>query len=97
MAKRTKKPNTNKWQANADDAIKLAALRWFACTIEAEAIQIYATSPSKYPKIEAAMMACVKEIHGLLPTTGLSDDDCPPGYVRCGNECAPMCMSETLE
>jgi hypothetical protein len=81
-----------KWEPQPDDAIKLAALRWFACTIESDAIQIYATNPGKYEVIIGIMRACVQE---LRQQRDIADaEDCPPGYVLCGKECAPMCDGE---
>ena len=82
-----------KWEPHADDAIKLAALRWFACTIEAQAIQIYATDSGKYEAAVAVMRASVDELRDL--TDDIEDSgECPPGYVLCGRECAPMCDGE---
>lgn len=92
MADQKQYPTRQKWQAQPDDAIKLAALRWFACIIEAEAIQIYATDSTKYEAIEKVMRTCVKQIHDLKKKFSLADEsECPPGYVMCRNECAPMC------
>jgi hypothetical protein len=92
MAKRTRKTTHRKWKAHPNDAIKLAALRWLACRIEMEAIQIYATNSARYADIEAALVACVDTIHGLKQDIALGEDaECPPGYVLCRNECAPMC------
>ena len=88
-------PGQIKWQPNPDDAIKLAALRWFALTIESSAIQIYATDARQYAALEQVLHACVDGIRGLNKDFVLGgDDDCPPGFVQCGNECAPMCLNE---
>jgi hypothetical protein len=85
----------NKWQSSGDDAIKLAALRWFACMVEAESIQIYATDPTKFQAIEEALRECIKKIHDLRPKTTIGEEgECPPGYVMCRGECAPMCWDE---
>jgi hypothetical protein len=86
----------NKWQPQGDDAIKLAALRWFACTIEAQAIQIYATDSGKYQAMVEVLRGCVenlRDVSGDVEDSG----DCPPGYVLCGTECAPMCDHEEEE
>jgi hypothetical protein len=73
----------NKWQPQGDDAIKLAALRWFSCTIEAQAIQIYATDSRKYQEMVEALRGCVESLRSI---SGDVEDsgDCPPGYVLCG-------------
>ena len=81
-----------KWEPQPDDAIKLAALRWFACTIEAEAIQLYATNSGKYDVMVEALRACVQSLRDASGAEE-GDEDCPPGYVRCGRECAPMCYN----
>lgn len=94
LHKKRRPRGQNRWQPHADDAIKLAAIRWFACRIESQAIQIYATDATKYHAIEQAMYACVEAIHDLQKDVALSEGDCPPGYVLCGQECAPMCDNE---
>ena len=90
-----KKKGGPKWQSNPDDAIKLAAIRWFAATIEATSIQMYATNPSRYKEIEAILKACLGGLGKQLPSFGLADADCPPGFVLCrDNLCSPMCEWE---
>jgi len=84
-----------KWQANPDDAIKLAALRWFALNIEAAAIQMYATDSSRYAEVEIVLKTCLAGVAGLRKTLGEPDGDCPPGFVLCrDNVCSPMCDFE---
>ena len=88
--KKKKKPSA--WQGSDDDAIKLAAIRWFACAIEMEAIQIYATDRRKYTDIEEAMGDCIDAIHELRKKLTIGDEEeCPPGYTMCAGECAPRC------
>ena len=87
--------NTGRWQGSTDDAIKLAAIRWFACAIEMEAIQIYATDPAKYTEIEGKMGDCIDAIHKLKRDKTIGDEgECPPGYTMCGGECAPRCPGD---
>ena len=92
--KHHKKHGTGRWQGTPDDAIKLAAIRWYLCAIEIEAIQLYATDPSLYESIEEKMGDCIDELHGLKKTLTGDEGDCPPGYVMCGDECAPRCFTE---
>ena len=95
MAKKTPKSTANKWQSHPNDAIRLAAIRWFACRIEMEAIQVYATDSSLDPEIENILSECITKVHDLVKKRPIDDDgDCPPGYVLCGNECAPRCLFE---
>lgn len=86
--------STGRWQPGPDDAIKLAAIRWYLCAIEMEAIQLFATDPSQYEAIETKMSNCIDAIHGLKKTIIGEDGECPPGYVMCGDECAPRCFTE---
>lgn len=89
-----KKSNGHKWQAGPDDAIKLAALRWYAMMIESIAIQIYATDSSKALVVEGILRDCLTKMNGVRPKPITGDDgECPPGFVMCRNECAPMCMN----
>ncbi|HEX5071319.1 MAG TPA: hypothetical protein VFV78_13975 [Vicinamibacterales bacterium] len=90
--KPARKPTRPKWKADPSDAIKLAALRWFALMAEAQAIQLYATSPANYKAICDIMRDAIKKMEKIGHTPiGDTDPDCPEGYVRCGRECAPMC------
>jgi hypothetical protein len=94
MADQYPKATQNKWQPQENDAIKLAALRWFALRAETEAIQVYATDSSLYEQIGKIMGTCIKQIHDLRKNLAGDDGDCPPGYVMCGTECAPICLNE---
>ncbi len=40
------------------------------------------------------MKACVEMLHDLRMNLAFDEADCPPGYVLCGQECAPMCDNE---
>jgi hypothetical protein len=95
MAKHTG-PVKQEWVAAPNDAINLAALRWYACTIERICIEIYATNRTKFPRLEALLNKQVKELKRLGASAQLGDeDDCPPGYVMCEDRlCAPSCDFE---
>ena len=81
-----------KWQADPDDAIRLAALRWFALEIEKLAIEIYASDKTTYRAMETVLTNTVKQMGELSKKLMLEDDECPEGYVLCKNGlCAPMC------
>jgi hypothetical protein len=96
MANKGKKSNARKWQPEPDDAIRLAALRWYALTIEAQAIQLYATDSSKYGAVETILRDAVKLMDAVRPSPIGGGGDCPPGFVMCGGECAPMCLQPDL-
>lgn len=81
-----------KWQATPDDAIRLAAIRWFSATIEATAIQMYATNPARFEELEGVMRMCLGELGRLRNALADPNSDCPPGFVLCKDDvCAPMC------
>jgi hypothetical protein len=82
--------------ADPNDAINLAALRWYACTIERICIEIYATNRKKFTRLEKLLNRQVKELEALGAIAALADDDaCPPGYVMCEDRlCAPSCDFE---
>ena len=92
MAKRYKKSTEMKWQPRADDAINLAAIRWFALSIEAKAIEIYGTNPQVYSDILTALgkgLTAINTVSVKKPIAG--EGECPPGWVPCGADCAPAC------
>ena len=92
MAKKKKSIPRNKWQAHPNDAIRLAALRWFALQIERTSIEIYASDQNLYGQLEALMRQTIKSLSEVGGQIGLSDGDCPEGYVLCTDGlCAPMC------
>jgi hypothetical protein len=93
MAKKKKQaPPRNKWQAHPNDAIRLAALRWFALEIERISIQIYASNQNLYEDMEDALRDCVRSLGVVGKDAGLADGDCPEGYFLCRDGvCAPMC------
>lgn len=98
MAKRkkTSAPSTNKWQPRADDAIRLAALRWFALELERLSIEIYASNQALYPQMEGVLRQAMKSMGGVARRVNLAaDGECPEGFFLCKDGiCAPMCDSE---
>jgi len=94
MAKKTKK-NTPRWKAAPDDAIRLAALRWYALQLESSAICLYATNQTAYKELESVLKRAMVAMNGLKQKFGIADnleDGCPDGYVLCKDGvCAPMC------
>jgi hypothetical protein len=95
MAKRKKTSASSKhrWQPRTDDAIRLAALRWFALELERLSIEIYASNQALYPQMEHALRQAVQSMGGLRRRVNVADDgDCPDGYFLCKDGiCAPMC------
>lgn len=95
MAKKKKSTfhrGTGRWQAAPNDAIRLAALRWFAVTIEKWSIELYATDATTYPKVVKALRHALNDLSDLRDDARQDEDDCPEGYVLCDNGmCAPSC------
>ena len=95
MAKK-KKPTfhrgTDRWKAVPNDAIKLAALRWFALTIEKEGIELYATNAASFPEIEKILRTALGAIDDLRDKFSADEDGCPEGYFLCDDDvCRPSC------
>jgi len=97
MAKRkkTSASSANKWQPRADDAIRLAALRWFALELERLSIEIYASNQALYPNMEDVLRKAVKSMSEVGRRVSLAgNDECPGGFFLCKDGiCAPMCDS----
>jgi hypothetical protein len=91
--KKTTRPRRAVWQAQPDDAIRLAALRWFALEVERLSIEIYATDKRRYVPVERLLRDTLKRM-GTIRASAKVDDPgvCPDGYVLCKDGlCAPMC------
>ena len=84
---------TTRWQAAPDDAIRLAALRWFALTLEQRAIELYATNALSYHEMEHVLRKALHHMDELGEKFALAEEDeCPEGYIPCGNGvCKPSC------
>jgi hypothetical protein len=83
------------WRAEPDDAIRLAALRWFALQIERLSIEIYASDKSRYFALEKLFRGTLSRLAGtkkdLTPKTD-EETQCPEGFILCKDGlCAPMC------
>jgi hypothetical protein len=92
-SKRGSKKTGNVWQAGPEDAIRLAALRWFSLEIERMGIEIYASDKTKYKAIEKVLRQAMTAMNATRDRIAVGDpDECPDGYVLCKDGlCAPMC------
>ena len=95
-----KTPKADRKRApQSDDALRLAALRWYAITIERISIEVFATHPEKYEQLEGKLKDACKALQGLggqkKKLKGPDEDEqdgCPDGYKLCPDGlCAPMC------
>jgi hypothetical protein len=83
------------WVAKPEDAIALAALRWYALTIDKLCIEIYATDRRKFTALEAKLKAQVTALVKFAKgVTAADEDECPDGYVMCDGLCKPACYFE---
>ena len=85
-----------KWAPSPNDAMAMAAIRWFACVIETYSIELYATNPSTFANTEEILRETVKKLglQRIKAGQGLDEDDCPPGYRLCDGICKPACEPE---
>jgi len=80
-------------EANDQPALTLAAIRWYAMSIEKLAQDLYVTQASTYPSVQATLDKAVADLEGLrkqLTGQALSGG-CPPGYKNCDGFCLPVC------
>jgi hypothetical protein len=83
------------WIAKPEDAIALAALRWYALTIDKLCIEIYATDRRKFMALEALLKSQVTDLLEFAKDTTQGDEDeCPEGFVMCDGLCKPACYFE---
>jgi hypothetical protein len=87
----------SKWTPSPNDAMAMAAIRWFACVIETYSIELYASNPSTFEHTEKILRATLKEL-GMQKDrqrlARLADEDCPTGYLLCDGLCKPACDLE---
>lgn len=101
MAKKKKTTfhrGTDRWKAVPNDAIKLAALRWFALTIEKVGIELYATNAASFKEMEKILRKALGELDDLRDRFELANEDCPEGYILCDDDvCRPSCDKITSD
>ena len=95
-----KRPGTNGEHSSrkaapprANDAERLAALRWLAMRIEQLCIELYVTDRDTFNDIEDSLRAEVRRLQAMAPVRPIAGEECPDGYVLCRDGlCAPMCF-----
>ena len=82
-----------KWEPSSNDAMSLAAFRWFANTLENASIELYATNRASFERIEEVMRTALRELVHAKVSFAVSEEEngCPDGYVICNGVCAPSC------
>ena len=95
MAKAQSKKTKNTTKAappRANDAERLAAVRWLVMRIEQLSIEVFITDRDKFADVERSLRAQVKALQAMAPVRPIAAEDCPEGYVLCRDGlCAPMC------
>lgn len=84
---------STEWNPSSNDAMSLAAFRWFANTIETFAIELYATDRDSFKAVEGVLRSTLKELQRIKVKPVVPEDDhgCPDGYVLCHGICQPSC------
>jgi hypothetical protein len=86
------------WKPEPLDAMRLAALHWWALTIERTGIEVYASERSRWrdKEVGAILRRAVKELAALRQRPSAmstvqcqSDADCAEGYICCHGICEP--------
>lgn len=85
------------WEPSSNDAMSLAAFRWFANTLENVAIEVYATKRESFDQIENVLRHALEDMGRLKKQYQVSQEEngCPDGYVLCNGVCAPVCDWDT--
>ena len=81
------------WKPSGNDATSLAAFRWFANTIENEAMELYATDRERFKEIEEIRRGTLRELAAMRVKAAIPNDEngCPDGWVLRNGICAPSC------
>jgi hypothetical protein len=78
------------WEYSPKDALRLAAIRWYANTIENLSIELYATNPVTFEETEVVLKETLGRLRLQRQQIG-APPDCPDGYELCGGLCVPSC------
>lgn len=92
----------SEWTPQTDEPhMTLAAIRWYALSLERLATALYVTDRSRYSEVRQILGKALTDLAALQgvpqpPTMAMAaadggDDGCPPGFVRCDGVCLPQC------
>lgn len=83
------------WKIDQDQpAMTLAAVRWYAMSIEKYAMDLYITDRAQYPAVKAILdnaLASLEQARAEMTATA-QDAGCPPGFKNCDGVCLPDCL-----
>ena len=82
-----------KWEPSPYDTTAIAAFRWFANTIENDALELYATDRRHFEQIEEVLRHTLRRLAEIRKNAMVSEeeDGCPDGWVLCDGICKPSC------
>lgn len=83
-----------KWEPSPNDAINVAAFRWFANQIENQALEVYATDRMHFAKLEELLRNTLREMGAIRQKAFVAQDEngCPDGWLLCDDGlCKPSC------
>ena len=72
----------------------LAAIRWYAMSIEKYAMDLYITNRAQYPEVKAILDGALESLEQVRAqmTATVQDAGCPPGFKDCNGICLPDCV-----
>jgi hypothetical protein len=85
----------SEWKAEQDQpAMTLAAIRWYAMSIEKYAMDLYITNREQYPAVKAILDNALESLEQVRSQQSVMAEDagCPPGFKNCGGICLPDCV-----
>lgn len=83
------------WKADLDQpAMTLAAIRWYAMSIEKYSMDLYITNREQYPAVKAILDNALGSLDQLRAQQSVAGQDsgCPPGFKNCNGICLPDCL-----
>lgn len=83
----------SKWIPQEDQtALTLAAIRWYAISLEKLSNDLYVTNRELYPEVEAVLKRAFRDLGAIRKNLMAREEDgCGPGYVNCNGICLPDC------
>ena len=88
----------SEWTKEQDQpAMTLAAIRWYALSIEKLSTDLYVTNPANFAQVQQALNSALSALEALRAprnaglTAAASGAGCPPGYKDCDGICLPKC------
>lgn len=85
----------SEWKVDQDQpALTLAAIRWYAMSIEKYAMDLYITNAAQYPPVKAILDNALASLEQLRSQQSVASQDagCPPGFKNCNGVCLPDCL-----